>query len=72
MPRQEEDRDLVDHLPGREGLTGFGVGCRHDFRGKVIGRATGLDRPGLLGNLQNILRRQQYVGRTLVLHGAPQ
>ena len=43
MPRQKEDRDLIDHLFHVECIPGFGINRRHDFRRKIIGNCAVLD-----------------------------
>ena len=43
VPRQKEDRHLVDHFRGGERLARLRVGGRHDLGGKIVGRGAGPD-----------------------------
>ncbi len=38
MPRQKEDRHLIDHLLGLKARAGQRVGGGHDLGGQIIGR----------------------------------
>ena len=43
VPRQKEDRHLVDHFRGGERLARLRITGRHDLGGKIVGRGAGPD-----------------------------